>query len=190
MSDRALWLEEWCPTCRVAPGSRCRTPYYEQDEVTDAGSTSRAGGGPGRARHARPRRASRAARRPGARPRVRTRHGCDPGGASCSAAKPVWRELEARGATIATVPFSGRAGRGGRIDRIVLSRLDGDELVDVERWTSRDELCHALEAPVWDRFGSFAGQPPIAGTVAWTSRGPARRDRGPTRRSARFEELV
>ena len=24
MSDRSLWLEEWCPTCRVAPGARCR----------------------------------------------------------------------------------------------------------------------------------------------------------------------
>ncbi len=24
MSDRALWLEEWCPTCRVMPGARCR----------------------------------------------------------------------------------------------------------------------------------------------------------------------
>ena len=27
MSDRALWLEEWCPTCRVAPTARCRVPY-------------------------------------------------------------------------------------------------------------------------------------------------------------------
>jgi hypothetical protein len=81
----------------------------------------------------------------------------------------VWQELEARGAMLATVPFSGRAGRGGRIDRIVLSRLDSDKLVDIERWTRRDELCYALEAPVWDRFGSFAGQPQIAGTVTWTT---------------------
>jgi len=81
----------------------------------------------------------------------------------------VWQELEARGATIATVPFSGRAGRGGHIDRIVLSRLDGNELVDVERWSGRDELCYALEGPIWDRFGSFAGQPQIAGTVVWTA---------------------
>jgi hypothetical protein len=44
-----------------------------------------------------------------------------------------------------------------------------DELVDVERWSSRDELCYALEAPIWDRFGSFASQPPIAGTVTWTT---------------------
>jgi hypothetical protein len=27
MSDRALWLAEWCPTCRVAPAARCRMPY-------------------------------------------------------------------------------------------------------------------------------------------------------------------
>jgi len=79
----------------------------------------------------------------------------------------VWAELERRGATIATVPFNGRAGRGGRTDRIVLSRLDRDELVDVERWSGRDELCHALEAPIWDRFGSFAGQPLTTGTVKW-----------------------
>jgi hypothetical protein len=49
----------------------------------------------------------------------------------------------------------------------VLSRLDRDELVDVERWIGRDELCYALEAPIWDRFGSFAGQPLIVGTVIW-----------------------
>ncbi len=26
MSDRASWPEAWCPTCRVAPGARCRNP--------------------------------------------------------------------------------------------------------------------------------------------------------------------
>jgi len=52
----------------------------------------------------------------------------------------VWDELERRGATIATVPFSGRAGSGGTVERIVLSRVQGDKLVDVERWTARDEL--------------------------------------------------
>jgi hypothetical protein len=51
----------------------------------------------------------------------------------------------------------------------VLSRLDHDELVDVERWSGRDELCYALEAPVWDRFESFAGQPLIAGSGIWTT---------------------
>ena len=47
---------------------------------------------------------------------------------------------------MASVPFSGRAGRGGRVDRILLDRVDGDELVGVERWTGRDELCYTLEA--------------------------------------------
>ncbi len=78
----------------------------------------------------------------------------------------MWGELERRGATIAAVPFS---GRGGSAERIVLSQVQGDELVDVERWTGRDELCYALEAPIWDRFGSFAGQPLIVGTVIWTA---------------------
>jgi hypothetical protein len=63
---------------------------------------------------------------------------------------PVWQELERRGAAIAVVPFIGRRGPG-HTDRIVLSRIDGDELVDVERWTGRHELCYALETPVRDR---------------------------------------
>jgi hypothetical protein len=79
----------------------------------------------------------------------------------------VWEELERRGASIAVVPFWGRAGRGGETERIELSRVDGDDLVDVECWTGRDELTYALEAPVWDRYGSFAGHPPIRGTVIW-----------------------
>jgi hypothetical protein len=80
----------------------------------------------------------------------------------------VWEELERRGATIAVVPFSGRAGRGGDVGTIVLSRINNDELVEVERWTGRDELAHALEAPIWDRYGSFAGQPSMHGTVTWS----------------------
>jgi hypothetical protein len=71
----------------------------------------------------------------------------------------VWDELGRRGATIATVPFNGRAGRGGTVERIVLSRVQGDELIDVERWTARDELDYGREAPIWDRFASVAGQP-------------------------------
>jgi hypothetical protein len=100
----------------------------------------------------------------------------------------VWQELEAREGTIATVRFSGRAGRGGRIERIVLSLIDADEPIDVERWSSR-ELCHALGAPVWDRFGSFAGQPPIAGTVRWSLADRSVVIEG-QRDDVRFEELV
>lgn len=51
----------------------------------------------------------------------------------------------------------------------MLHKVDGDDLVDVERWTGRDELGYALEAPAWGCLGSFAGQPQIAGTVVWTA---------------------
>ena len=81
----------------------------------------------------------------------------------------VWEELQQRGATVGVVPFWGQAGRGGRTEVIQLLRDDGEALVDVERWTGRDELCHALEAPVWDRFATFAGHPLIRGEVIWTA---------------------
>jgi hypothetical protein len=82
----------------------------------------------------------------------------------------VWEELEQRGAAMAMaiVPFWGRAGHGGTTATIKLSRVEGGALVDVERWSSRDELAYALEAPVWDRSGAFAGQPFIRGELIWT----------------------
>jgi hypothetical protein len=80
----------------------------------------------------------------------------------------VWERLERRGAAIAVVPFSGRAGDGGRTGAITLSRLEGDELVEVERWSARDELALALEGPVWDRYGRFVGHSRMRGTVTWT----------------------
>jgi hypothetical protein len=101
----------------------------------------------------------------------------------------VWAELERRGATIAVVPFHGRAGAGGEIGTITLSRLQDGELVDVERWTGRDELADALEAPVWGRYGSFAGQPPIDGTVIWTTQDRRVVTSG-TRARRRFNEVV
>ena len=80
----------------------------------------------------------------------------------------IWTELERRGASAAAVRFSGRAGRGGQTDVIELLRLEGESFVEVERWTfGRDELCYALEAPVWERFGAFTGHPLITGEVLW-----------------------
>jgi hypothetical protein len=66
----------------------------------------------------------------------------------------------AGGVGAATRDGRGRAVLGpGRLrrqtDTIELLRLEGTGLLDVERWTYRDELCHALEAPVWERFGTF-----------------------------------
>ena len=81
----------------------------------------------------------------------------------------VWEALGLRGATAARVPFSGQAGRGGQINPIRLYRLEGDELVETERWTGRDELTYALEAPVWRRFGSFVGLSHVRGELIWTA---------------------
>jgi hypothetical protein len=80
----------------------------------------------------------------------------------------VWDELQRRGATVAVVPFSGRAGRGGATGTITLGRLEEHKLVEIERWSARDELSLALEGPVWDRYGQFAGHPWIRGTLTWT----------------------
>jgi hypothetical protein len=91
-----------------------------------------------------------------------------PGRRELAGREAVWEELERRGATVAVVPFSGRAGLGGTTGTITLSGFAGDELVDVERWTGRDELALALEGPVSDRYCRFAGHPWIRGTVTWS----------------------
>lgn len=101
----------------------------------------------------------------------------------------VWAELGRRGATIATVPFSGRAGTGGMTGRIVLLRLEDGGLAEVECWSSRDELCYALEAPVWARFGTFLGHPLITGEVVWLAEERAVEIIG-TRGGRRFEESL
>ena len=91
-----------------------------------------------------------------------------PGRGELAARQAVWDELERCGASIAVVPFSGSAGHGGTTGSVTLSRLEGGELVDVERWSGRDKLALALEGPVWDRYGQFAGHPWIRGTVTWS----------------------
>lgn len=188
MSDRALWLDEWCPTCVGAPGSRCRTSWLRKTRSPSEIHVARGW----RARRCRTCKAlpGEPCGTPSGREASRTHVArLRPGRHELISGEPVWHELERRGATIVSVPFNGRAGRGGRTDRSVLSRLDGDKLVQVEGWTSRDELCYALEAPVWDRFGSFAGQLPIAGTVLWVTAEWRMVIEG-RRGNQRFEELV
>jgi hypothetical protein len=199
MSDRALWLDEWCPTCRAAPGARCRVNYLSKTRPPTPLHVARGW----RARSCPTCKAlpGEPCRTPSGREASRIHQArLRPGRHKLLSAESVWQELEARGATVAAVAFSGPAGRGGRADRIVLSRLDRDELVDVERWTRRDEpgreldrlaaaLCYALEAPIWDRFGSFAGQPLVAGTVIWTAADRRVVIEG-RRGDKRFEELV
>ena len=135
MSDRASWLEEWCPTCRVAPGARCRNPYARKTRTPTHLHVARGW----RARACPKCKAlpGEPCRTPSGREASRTHQArLRPGRNELLFGESVWRELEARGATIATVPFSGRAGRGGRIDRLALSRLEGEELVDIG-----DDMC-------------------------------------------------
>jgi hypothetical protein len=75
----------------------------------------------------------------------------------------VWQELARQGATIATVAFSGRAGSGGKLGTVDLCGRDGRQRLDARG----EALGFALAAPVWDRFGGFAGQPLVRGAVTW-----------------------
>lgn len=194
MSSRRAWLEEPCPRCGAAVGARCcdwrwgprsrtarSTPlarlHIDRGWLGRACPTCKAPPGEN---------CTTPSRRPASlihAARLR------PGRYELLSSDQVWAELAQRDASIAVVPFSGRGGRSGYTDTIRLSRNREGQLVDVERWTYRDELMYALEAPVWDRYGFFAGQPWIRGDVIWT-----REDRrvviAGTRGDARFEEVV
>ena len=149
--DRHAWLDEWCPYCWAAPGSRCRQHRYLSRKRPSPTLTMHVARGwreracptckglSGEPCHT-------PSAREASRPHVARLH---PGRGELTARQAVWQELERRGAMIAVVPFSGRVGDGGRTGTIPLSRVEGDELVDVERWGGRDELALALEGPVW-----------------------------------------
>src|SRR5450755_1574646 len=168
MSDRAKWLEEWCRECGAAPGSRCRQLRR---------------GRSGLAAHLHVARGWRARRCPSCRAcageACRTPAGGEasrphaarlvPGRAELLGRDAVWAALERCGAAIAALEFSGRAGEGGKIGSIGFNDADGRWLGKLELWGS-DELAFALAAPVWDRYGQFAGLPAIRGTVTWAVR--------------------
>ena len=139
VSDRCQWLSLWCPECRAAPGPRCRRRRWETRRP---------------ARHLHAARGWHERRCPTCKawPDEPCR---TPSGREASQVHSarlwggrdellwgaaVWEELEQRGATMAIVPSWGRAGRGGTIATITLSRVEDGALVDVERWSSRDEL--------------------------------------------------
>lgn len=166
MSDRREWLLLWCPECRAAPGTRCHRDRWSKAPPAIRLHVARGW----RERICPTCKAwpGEPCRTPSGREasQVHTAR-LRPGRAELLWGAAVWEELQRRGATMAVVPFSGRAGQGGTTATIMLSRIEDGDLVDVERWSSRDELAYALEAPVWDRFGSFAGQPFIRGEVIW-----------------------
>jgi hypothetical protein len=78
-----------------AEWTRCSPPYVFRISRADTGPRRAGGGGPG-----------------------------PPDAGELLSGESVWQALEALDAIVATVPFSGRAGGGGRTDRIVLSRVE------------------------------------------------------------------
>jgi len=167
MSDHRAWLSEWCPHCQAPPDARCRRwPRRSQHDPSVELHVARGW-------RARPCPTCKAApseycRTPSGREASRPHTArLSPGARELLSRQAIWDELDRRGATGATVSFSGKAGRGGSITTITLDHLDGQEPRTVQ-WWDRDELAYALEGPVWDRFGGFAGQPSVRGAVRWT----------------------
>ena len=171
MSDRLAWLDQWCPQCRAAPGDAmpARPAWGGVASRRTAAALHVARGWrercvpdvqglAGRAVPYAERSRGLAVHSARLRPGVPSSSGGQRCGRSSSGAARRSRSFRSRVA---------RGGAGVR-RRSRCPAIDGEELVDVERWTSRDELAYALEAPVWDRFGTFAGQPFIRGEVIWT----------------------
>ena len=193
MSDRLAWLEEWCPQCRAAPGRRCGEHRFKLDPSAARFLPSLglhvARGWSGRACPT-----CRAA----AGARCRTPTGREASRIHLARLRParselfgvaVWEALERQEVATAAVSFSGRSGRGGEIELVRYSRREGQVLVELDCWVPRDELAFALEAPVWDRFGTFAGHPLIRGVVTWDSESRLVVVSG-SRGGERFEEIV
>jgi hypothetical protein len=78
----------------------------------------------------------------------------------------VWESLARDAVESVLVSFHGRAGVGGTIETVAFRRRGARAPVDERAWW-RDELAYALEAPVWERYGTFAGQPQIRAEVVW-----------------------
>ena len=171
VSDGRAWLDAWCPECRAAPGIRCRDRHRDSygARCRPAASLHVARGWWGRPCPTCKAFGGDPCQTPSGRETSQPHTArLRPGRRELAARRSVWAELERRGATLAVVSFSGRAGDGGRTGTVTLSRVLGDEVVGLERWTGRDELARALEGPVWDRYAQFVGHSFIRGTVTWT----------------------
>jgi hypothetical protein len=170
VSERSTWLEHWCPTCRAAPGARCRRSRWTSARGNAAAQLHVARGWLERSCPTCKAAPGEHCSTPTGRPasQVHTAR-LRPARWELVARPAVWDELERRGVSVATVPFRGRAGQGGEIDVIRLQRVRDGESREVRLWPDIDELATALAAPGWGRFGTFAGQPLVRAEVIWTA---------------------
>lgn len=149
------------PGAAVGRGSRASAPYR-------FASTSRGAGESAGARPVMRIRGSYAARPPAVKRPGRMRRGSGPGSASYFPAK---RSGTSSSGAAPRSPLSyspGEPAREAGSQRSHSVAWKATSSLTVERWSGLDELAHALEGPVWDRYGGFAGQPWVRGTVTWT----------------------
>jgi hypothetical protein len=162
-SDRRSWLEDDCPNCGARPGARCKSRVGRKPPLTLHGARGWRQRRCPVCRAAPGERCATPRGRPAARPHTARLH-CARG--ELHAAEDVWRALERAGAQLALVRFTGGGGRPGTLEGLSLQPQSSApaRLVDA----IQSELTGALAAPVWGRYGSFRGQPPIAATLRWS----------------------
>ena len=82
----------------------------------------------------------------------------------------VYDELEKRGVIVASVSFSGGGDEGGA-DDIILTHKDGhtSELDPYQYGTCGDDynLVTALAEPLYEKYGGFAGEFHVSGTLVY-----------------------
>jgi hypothetical protein len=147
-SDRRQWLKEICPTCGAAPGARCRE--YRVGKPRKLAARLHVARG-WRQRQCPTRDAQRAqdcltpSGRQASRPHQARIHPAD---RELTLDREVWEELERRGASIASVRFTGDRRAGASFGPVTLGRVENDQYVELERWEgSGDQLIEALKAP-------------------------------------------
>jgi hypothetical protein len=184
VSDRRLWLEQACPGCRAAPGSRCQTSAYKGKPRTWLHA---ARGWQQRSCPTCKAFTGELCRTPTGRTAARPHTARLHYGRRELTIDGVWQELEQKGAAVAFVRFHGGGGKPGVIATVTLKDAEQQQL---ERWSSGvGPLPDELAAPIWGRYASFRGHPRIVGTVIWDLAHREVLCTG-TRGQARFEEML